>query len=184
MGSSLTGHVGAVSCGRFWCVILFAGLAVLAVGFAFASPFVPDVLYAPTSTLILSVYPSPRHVQFFIAIASAISALIYFAVAHWSLHRFSRSLTLLHLVLFAVAVYLIAVSLLGFADRKLLGDMLYNASIKGPDTRFTLSRWPILASTVGIWAVELGCLAFLANLGIISVKVFRKRGKSSAVRAS
>lgn len=176
MDFRIDNYIRSVPCGRFVSAKLFAGLAILALGFAFAGPSHASVLYTPTATLIFD--PSPRHLQLFTALVSTISTLAYFAVARWSSQSPNNSLSIVHFVLFATGVYLIAVAVMGFADLAILGGSLYdyNARREGI-TAFLPLPWPMRALVIGTLSVRLGCLIFVVNLGMIALKIFRSRRK-------
>ena len=150
---------------------LFAGLALLALGFALASPSQPGVLYTHTSTIIISFSPYARQIQFFTAIASAVSAAVYFAVGRYSIHTFNRLLSLVHLGLFAAGVYLSALAVMGLGNLPSLAHT-FNGSNAGA-TNVT-SFWPT-ALAASLCSAGLGCLAFAGNLSITVFTILRAK---------
>ena len=171
-------YIRNASCGRFVSAKIFAGLAILALGFALAGPSHLSVLYTPTATIVFD--PSPRPLQLFTAVVSTISALAYFAVARWSSQSPNNSLSIVQFVLFATGVYLIAVAIMGFADLANLRDNLYGSNAGQEGIRAFLGLpWPMQALVIGTLSVRSGCLIFVVNLGMMALKIFRSRSKSA-----
>jgi hypothetical protein len=176
MDLKIDNYIRSLPCGRFVSAKLFAGLAILALGFAFASSH-PSVMYTPTATIVFD--PSPRQLQLFAALVSTISALAYFAVARWSSQSPNNSLSIVHFVLFAAGVYLIAVAVMGLANSAILRGSLYHSNARREGiTAFLLLPWPMRALVIGTLSVRLGCLIFVMNLGMMALKIFRSRRKS------
>ena len=139
---------------------LFGALAIVAVAVVLAGPSYPSVLYGPTTTITFS--PSPKSLQLTTALASAISALAYWAIARWSSRSLNRSLILAHFVLLAIGFYMLTTAPISFASA---------LSFAGQKDLTIYIVW----SSRGFASVVLGCVAFVMNLSIMAIKNFRER---------
>lgn len=138
---------------------LFAALAIMALCFTISAPSHVVVLYGPTT--VTTLFLSPRSLLITIALASAISALVYSVISPSQSSSLNRFLILVHFVLLAIALLAAAKAVRSWAWA------LSYARQEG-STAYIVWHFPVVP--VGFIVVGLGCLVFLLNLGMASVK--------------
>lgn len=144
---------------KFASAGLFAVLAILALCFTITAPSHAVVLYGPTT--VTTLFLSPRSLLFTIALASAVSALVYSVLSPSQSSSLNRLLILVHFVLLAIALLVAAEAVRSWASA------LSYASQAG-STAYIIWHFPVVQ--VGFIVVGLGCLIFLVNLGMASIK--------------
>jgi hypothetical protein len=147
---------------KFVSAGLFAVLAILALTVTTMTPSHPDVLYRPDtiSTLLLS----PRYLLFTVTLASALSALVYFVLAHWLPSTPNKYLILVHFVLLAIGLLIAAEAVMGWASA-------LSYATQAGSTVYIAWHSPIVL--IGFTSVALSCAIVLVNLGITAIKCFR-----------
>lgn len=116
---------------------------------------------------------SPQQLWIVVALVSAAFALTYFAVARWSPRTANGYLSLGHFVSTAAGIFLISLAAaFGGMSLALKGQALYVATLRMAGSP-ALSLWPMLALRCGLWSLTLGCLAFLSNLVMTTIRVLR-----------
>jgi hypothetical protein len=117
---------------------------------------------------------SPQQLWIVVALVSAAFALTYFAVARWSPRTANGYLSLGHFVSTAAGISLISFATAAFGGMSLAlkGHALYVATLRMAGSP-ALSPWPMLALRCGLWSLTLGCLAFLSNLVVTTIRVLR-----------
>jgi heme/copper-type cytochrome/quinol oxidase subunit 1 len=148
---------------------LFAGLAILLVGFAFASARRPLDMYFHATYIVLSF----SHLLFFIALFSAGFALIYFAAVHWSSHPLNNSLGITHFVFVAVAFFLISFAIVELGGITLREGAVYFATARMEGDQVPLLS-PLVALNIGALSFLAGCAIFVVNLGWTAIRAFRE----------
>lgn len=156
---------------------LFGGLAVLAIGFVFACPAHLVTLYNPTT--VIFVHPSLKQLQVIAALISTVSALAYFPFRRWSAHSLDNSFSLVHFILLAVGVVLINLTAISFKRSSIWNGNFYKSDIRLEGISAIVHwPWPVRLLTIGLWCVELACVVFAVNLGMMIFNVLRLRRKS------
>jgi hypothetical protein len=152
--------------------LLFVGLALLAIGFAFGSPVPVGTLYTPTTAMVF--HPSMKQLQVIAAAVCATSALAFLAFGRWSPRSLANSLGLVHFILLSAGVVSINVAAATSERCAVWKGNFYNPAVRLEGNRaFLLSPWPVRLLTIGLWSIELSFLVFAVNLCITGIGLIR-----------
>jgi hypothetical protein len=138
---------------------LFAGLAsMLAI---FAVLYAASIRPARDVFLLVTHLAVPHHlIQLFELLLCVAFTLFYFVAARWMPRPLNNTLALVHFVLIALAVVLLALimSVLAYAQQS--GQSAFRI-------------WHFLVLYAGILSFLLGCLVFVVNVGWTAIRMLR-----------